>query len=235
MTSFVTGFLLGIVGSGHCIGMCGPLVLTLGRHQARSSRYLQTRDSLLYHGGRVLTYVALAVPAGLLGQALVLQGFGRALATVAGLTLLAGAAGAVGMRLPGRLASLCAEAAARACAAAGSWRGSHPIAGPFAAGAAHGLVPCGLVYAAITAAVAMGTAADALVLMIGFGVGTVPALIALSWSTTWLPLWLRVRLRHLTPLVLALTGALLLIRGLAPPASVTHQHDAAAAVQQGGA
>jgi sulfite exporter TauE/SafE len=230
MTSFVTGLLLGAVGSGHCIGMCGPLVLTIGRIRAGSSRRVQAQYSMLYHAGRGLTYVALAVPAGLVGQALVLNGLGQALAIVAGLLLLASAAGAGGGRLPGWLGSLGTAAATRACAAANSWRGTHPVAGPVAAGAANGLVPCGLVYAAVTAAAAMGTAADALALMIGFGLGTVPALVALSWSATLLPAGLRRRLRQLTPVVLALTGALLLVRGIAPPRSDSHHHHAPAAV-----
>jgi uncharacterized protein len=227
MTSFVTGLVLGVVGSGHCIGMCGPLVLTIGRIQAQASRRGQAQYSLLYHAGRVLTYVALAVPAGLVGQALVLHGFGRALAIVAGLLLLASAVGTVGARLPGWLGSMGAAAAARACAAANSWRGAHPIAGPVAAGAANGLVPCGLVYAAVTAAAAMGSAADAFALMIGFGLGTAPALVALSLSATLLPPGLRARMRQLTPVVLALTAALLLVRGLAATPSVPHPHAAA--------
>lgn len=224
MTFLVTGFVLGVVGSAHCVGMCGPLVLTIGRIKARPSRRAHAQYSLLYHAGRMLTYVALAMPAGLAGQALALNGFGRVLAVVAGLLLLAGAVGGCGARLPAWLGSMGTAAATRACAAANSWRGAHPVAGPVAAGAANGLVPCGLVYAAVTAAAATGSAVDALALMIGFGLGTVPALVALSWSRTLLPLALRARLRQLTPVVLALTAALLLVRGLAPPASAPHIH-----------
>ena len=60
--------------------------------------------------------------------------------------------------------------------------------------------------------------------------GTVPALVALSLSATWLPLGLRVRLRQLTPVVLALTAALLLVRGFAPAHGVSHPRHAAGAV-----
>lgn len=212
--------------------MCGPLVLTIGRIKARRSRRAQAQDALLYHAGRVLTYVALAAPAGLVGQALALNGFGRALAVIAGLLLLTGAVGASGARLPAWLGSIGAAAATRACAAANSWRGAHPVAGPVAAGAANGLVPCGLVYAAVTAAAATGSAVDAVALMTGFGLGTVPALVVLAWSSTLLPLALRARVRQLTPVVLALTAALLLVRGLAPQAAVPHQHHAAAVVER---
>ncbi len=58
MTALVTGLLLGAVGSGHCVGMCGPLVLTIERSLRRPSRRMQLRHALTYHAGRVLTYVA---------------------------------------------------------------------------------------------------------------------------------------------------------------------------------
>ena len=230
MTAFITGLALGAVGSGHCIGMCGPLVLTVGRIHARTSHRVHVQYLLLYHAGRVLAYVALAVPAGLVGQALVVHGFGRALAVVAGLLLLTSALGLAGARLPGWFGSMGAAAATRACGAANAWRSAHPVAGSVAAGAANGLVPCGLVYAAVTAAAAMGSAVDAFALMIGFGVGTVPALVAVSLTATVLPVGLRARLRQLTPVVLALTAALLLVRGLAPSSSAPHQHHATPAV-----
>lgn len=231
MTAFITGLALGAVGSGHCIGMCGPLVLTVGRIHARTSHRVQAQYALLYHAGRVLAYVALAVPAGLAGQALVLRGFGRGLAIVAALLLLVSALGLSGARLPGWFGSIGSAVATRACTAANSWRSAHPVAGTLAAGAANGLVPCGLVYAAVTAAAAMGSAVDALALMIGFGVGTVPSLVALSLTATVLPTGLRVRLRQLTPVVLALTAALLLIRALAPSAGAPHHLHAAPVVE----
>lgn len=227
MTAFITGLALGAVGSAHCVGMCGPLVLTVGRIHARTSHRGQAQYALLYHAGRVLAYVALAIPAGLVGQTLVLHGFGRGLAIAAGLLLLASAVGLSGARLPGWFGSGGSAIATRACTAAHAWRGAHPVAGSLAAGAANGLVPCGLVYAAVTAAAAMGSAADAFALMIGFGVGTVPALVALSLTATVMPLSLRARLRQLTPVVLALAAALLLARGLAPPPTAPHHYHVA--------
>jgi uncharacterized protein len=225
MTSLLAGFALGIAGSGHCLGMCGPLVLTVGRDLTRPSRRGQVQHALLYHLGRVLAYVAVGIVVGFIGQVLALAGFGRALAVAGGVLLLATAMGAVGTRLPGRLGSICAMAATRACTAANRWRGTHPIAGPVVTGAANGLLPCGLVYAAATAAAAMGTAAHAVALMIGFALGTLPALVALSISTASLPVGLQVRLRRLTPVVLALTAALLIVRGLTSPSiSPDHHH-----------
>jgi sulfite exporter TauE/SafE len=66
--------------------------------------------------------------------------------------------------------------------------------------------------------------------MMGFGLGTMPALLALTVSAASIPLSLRMRLRRLTPAVLALTAALLLARALGPPASVPPQHPVPSAV-----
>lgn len=227
MTALLAGFALGLGGSLHCAGMCGPLVLTLGRRMSGSG-IDRIRHSALYQLGRVLTYVALGLATGLAGQALAARGLGRAVATGGGLILLFAAlfAAARSFRTVsfGRLERLGASAATRACVAAGRWSHEHPATGPLLAGAANGLLPCGLVYAALTAAAALGDAAGGAVLMAGFGFGTLPALAALSISATSLPLALRIRLRRLTPIVLALTGALLLARGLVPPSSAAHPH-----------
>ena len=224
MTPLLTGFMLGLAGSGHCAGMCGPLVLTFGRSLARARR-VQMQDALLYHAGRLLTYVALALPLGFIGQALVLRGFGRALAVVAAGLLLASAASAMKSGWSGPIERVAATVASRACATAHRWRLLHPVAGPAIAGAAHGLIPCGLVYAAAAASAAMGSTGHAALSMIGFGLGTLPILIALSISAAAVPVGWRMRLRQLTPVVLALTAVLLLIRGFTQPSSAGHhQH-----------
>ena len=104
MMPFVSGLALGIAASGHCMAMCGPLVLVLGGSLARTSRFNQAQTTALYHAGRVLIYLLLALPAGVIGQTLTWSGFSRGVSIVAGLILLAGAAGAFHTRLARPLA-----------------------------------------------------------------------------------------------------------------------------------
>jgi sulfite exporter TauE/SafE len=225
MTALVTGLIFGAAGSLHCVGMCGPLVLTIGRGLRRPSRAAQVRHALAYHSGRVLTYVALGSMAGLVGETLSTWGLGRALAITAGLLLLLAALGSV---VPRQLRGWSAPPAAfatHACVLAGRWSRLHPVAGPALAGAANGLLPCGLVYSALLTAAAMGTTASAVALMAGFGLGTIPALVALTMAATSPAFGIRTRLRRLTPVLLALTAAMLLFRGLAPSsAAADHAH-----------
>jgi uncharacterized protein len=226
MTAFLTGLVLGLAGSGHCAAMCGPLVLTMGRGLKRPSQAARVGHALTYHAGRILTYVALAIPAGLAGRMLVLLGFGRIVAIAGGLVLLMAALRSFRPRLFGAAGGAWSAAATRTCIAAGRWSGAHPVAGPLLTGAANGLLPCGLVYAAVAAASAMGNTGEAVAVMSGFGAGTAPVLIALSVSAASLPLNLRLRLRRLTPLALAITAALLLLRGISAPGG-SHEHSRA--------
>jgi uncharacterized protein len=225
MTMVLAGLLLGLAGSGHCVAMCGPLVLSIGSGLAppgRSRPPLKT--PLLYHAGRISTYVLLALPAGLLGQLLSLRGLGRA-AAVGGAAVLLGMA-LNARRLPGvrRLYGFSASVAARACASAARWGRGRPTLGVFALGAANGLMPCGMVYAAVAAAAASGSLTEAFVMMVGFGLGTTPALLAVSISATSLPPHARAWLHRMAPLVLVLAAVLLLARAfeLPPHAGVSH-------------
>jgi len=226
MMPFVSGLALGIAASGHCMAMCGPLVVVLGGSLARTSRFNQARTTALYHAGRVLIYLLLALPAGVIGQTLAWSGFSRGVSIVAGLMLLAGAAGAFHTRLARPLARSFAGAASRGCAAALHWRRLHPISGSLASGAANGLLPCGLVYAAVAAATGMGDAGDAALLMAGFGLGTTPALVAMSMAPAWVPIAVRRSASRLRPWLLVATAVLLIARGFWPATtSHTHPHD----------
>lgn len=231
MTALVTGIIFGAVGSAHCVGMCGPLVLTMGRGLRGPSRGAQLQHALTYHAGRVFIYVLLGSIAGVAGETLFTWGLGRALAVTAGVLLLLAA---IGSALPRRLGGWGAAPAAlatRACAMAGRWSRLHPVAGPVLAGAANGLLPCGLVYSALLTAAAMGTTVSAVALMAGFGLGTIPTLVALTMAATSPAFGIRTRLRRLTPVLLALTAAMLLVRGLAPSSAGTehaHAHSAVA-------
>lgn len=219
MTALAAGFVLGLAGSGHCVAMCGPLVIAVDRSLRRPARLTALRRSVTYHAGRSLTYALSGALVGTVGQTLTLMGFGRVLAVTAGLVLLLTAVGTGRGRLPRRLERLAARLGTRACGRAARWSEAHPVAGPLVGGAAHGLLPCGLVYAGLLAAAATGTAVQGAVFMAGFGLGTIPALLAVSLAGATLGMRARQPLRRLTPIALALTGALLLARGLAPPPS----------------
>ena len=203
-TALVSGWLLGLAASAHCAGMCGPLVL------------LVRRGFWMYHLGRLAIYALFALASGAVGGAVADAGFSRAISIGAGAILIASAAGAFHQAAPALAALM--RPVTRAFAAVAALRAKYGVAGAFMAGAVNGLLPCGLVYAALTAAVAQGDQARSLGLMAAFWAGTLPALAAVRVSGDRLRLTFT-GARRLMPIAIALSGILLVARGLWP------QHD----------
>ena len=152
-----------LAGSPHCVGMCGPLAV------AASDR---PGPSVAYHLGRISTYATLGAVAGAFGHSLPGPSWvGTALAAVllVGFSLsLAGWLPEPRIRIPG-LGKAGAALRYRSGALA-----------TFAFGLVNGLLPCGLVYAALAVPVAMAHPLHGAAAMALFGVGTVPALVVAS-------------------------------------------------------
>lgn len=155
-------FLAGLVGSPHCVGMCGGFAAACSG-SARGAGW---------HLGRLASYAGLGAAAGTFGG--VLPGPGLVAAVVSSGLLIWFAAALAGLvrepsvRVPG-LASLLRRASS------GSGRGSTVLLG-----LATGLLPCGLVYAALAFAVAAGHPVAGAAAMVAFGLGTLPALALLT-------------------------------------------------------
>lgn len=240
----VSGLVLGAAGSGHCATMCGPLVALAnprGNHTQAASAGQLARHALLYHGGRLSTYVALGALIGLTGSAFASAGLGRALAfAAAGAVLLQAVAAWHAFR--GGSRSAFGALITRAIGRAGAWMRHHQITGPAAFGALTGLLPCGLVYAALTAAAGFGNVTDSALFMFMFGMGTVPLLATVGLSAERIERRIPGRLKKVAPFALAAVAVLLIIRASgghmnhaghamptaapepAPAATATHRH-----------
>lgn len=198
-------FLLGLGGSLHCAGMCGPLVLAAsGRGTHR----------LLYHGGRLLTYASLGALSGSFGAALLWAGWQQGLSILLGSLVIAGSAAHLLRRrvplagLPARLAGWIRSTMARALPS------RHPLS-RLVVGAVNGLLPCGLVYVALAAAAATGGWRYGALAMLLFGAGTVPLLLLGSWVGGHLSAAaLQTLTQRVVPLGTLALGALLVLRGL---------------------
>jgi uncharacterized protein len=214
--SVLAGALLGLLGSAHCLAMCGPLVLAVGtpaRDQRLAMRLVRVGS---YQTGRVGTYALLGLVAGAAGSLMAFAGLGRVLALSGGVLLIAAGLAPPMARRPPSWIGPWMGIVARATAAARGWHADHPIAGPIAAGMANGLLPCGMVYAALATALAAGTFEKAIWTMMAFGAGTVPALAAMSLTAAQLPPRWRRRLSRAAPVALVMVGILLLVRAFTP-------------------
>jgi sulfite exporter TauE/SafE len=222
VTYFLAGAALGVAGSVHCAGMCGPLLLAVHRGVPRAQ---MMRRMALYHGARVFMYALLGIPAGYAAQALSFGLFGRTVAALAGVALVLAAMGSLATGYGQSLSQAWSAAVLRIAAKAAALTRAHPHYGYIALGAANGLLPCGLVYAAVAAAAAAGSLAAAGTFMVGFGFGTVPLLFAVTLSATAVPAAVRRRLRFVAPVLMALAGVLLILRALGPLTGGGHKHE----------
>ncbi|HVM47655.1 MAG TPA: sulfite exporter TauE/SafE family protein [Candidatus Acidoferrum sp.] len=203
-----TAFVLGLVGSLHCAGMCGPLALALPAAGASTPGYVLGR--VAYNLGRIVTYCLLGIVFGLAGWTLLLAGIQRWTCIGLGLVLLLSLAASRRLVrwspvtllvewLKGRMSGLLRR---------------RSFASLAALGLLNGLLPCGLVYAACAGAAATSGILAGARYMAVFGAGTIPMMLALSLSGRLVPVGLRLKLRSAIPVCVGLLGALLIVRGM---------------------
>ncbi len=207
------GFLFGLLGSFHCVGMCGAIALALpGAAGASVGRYLTGRA--LYNLGRISTYATLGGLAGLLGQGLRLAGVQQGLSVVSGvLILLLVLVPARYSQRPAAALGLGRPLAWVKTTLAGQYQ--RPSARAlYATGLLNGLLPCGLVYLALAGALSAPGVAGAAAYMGCFGLGTLPLMLGLSLSGRLVPLAWRTRMRQAVPYTAGLLAVLFIVRGL---------------------
>lgn len=208
----LTPLLLGLAGSLHCIGMCGPLMLAIPL--PASARRTILLQMLVYHSGRILTYSALGVLFGLLGKGVAIAGLQQVLSLAAGFFIVAMAFVAwrfeqLVTALPG-FGSFTRAIQQRM----GQLLRSHPGGATFSLGLLNGLLPCGMVYAALAGAISTTNSVEGGVFMALFGLGTLPLLLATTVMGRSFSQSIRTKMKVLQPILLTLAGLLLIQRGL---------------------
>jgi sulfite exporter TauE/SafE len=211
MNFLAAGFAMGLLGSLHCLGMCGPLMLALPAAGATRARYVAGRVAC--QTGRVLTYALLGVVFGIFGQTLVFAGWQRGLSILAGVVILASLL-LRGSRWAARASGFIAQGLSLLRRSFGPLLHRRTVSALFGVGLLNGLLPCGLVYVALAMAAATGSAGGGAQFMTAFGLGTVPAMLGVSIAGRLLPITWRLRLQRAVPAALAVLALLFILRGL---------------------
>ena len=139
----ITAFIIGLAGSIHCIGMCGPIAVALPTAVSSKAAFFLGR--LNYNLGRILSYALLGAVCGVVGKAVFAGEYQRTLSVVLGLLVL------IAVFLPGRLTARLTGAGCQSqlfMRLKGIWKRhfSRPTAGSmFIIGLLNGILPCGLV------------------------------------------------------------------------------------------
>lgn len=208
-----------LLGSAHCVGMCGPYVAMCSAQFVPRGATAAARLFLriLFNLGRIATYGLIGLVVGAFGQ--IAQAIAARLGVAGIVAILAGAAALIfGLSMIGWLrdpARLVAGPGFGRLLSAGRMRlkQAPPAVVPLLLGSLQGWLPCALVYAAASRAAVAGSAGMGALTMAVFGLGTVPAIFALTVVPQ--TVLRRVKAQRLAGVLLALLGVLLILRGLA--------------------
>jgi len=209
---FISGFIIGIVGSVHCAGMCGPLALALPVPQGSRVQFVAGR--LLYNAGRVVTYALLGAVAGLLGKRLFMAGAQQTVSIVLGVVLLVAALAPAVLKHLHIGSTLIGHITNPVQRVIGSLLQRSSLLALFLLGLVNGILPCGLVYMALAAAITTGGVLQGVLFMTGFGVGTAPMMFVIALAGKQIQGELRKRLAALMPVFTAVIAVLIILRGM---------------------
>lgn len=204
----LTGFSIGVAGSLHCIGMCGPLAIVMPWASGRR----HALNILLYHSGRTMTYLLMGICFGLLGNTFYIAGYQQLLSVLVGFVVCYIALRKI---LPHKIPE----------AGLPFFEGFREhfykliskkkiVESPLLFGLVNGLLPCGLVYLAVAAAISTGNIPGSAMVMAFFGLGTMPVFSLFLFGMKKISLSLRNRINKAIPYVVLISSFLLILRGL---------------------
>ena len=201
-------FLIGLLTSPHCVGMCGGILLgSVTKDAPRAT----LRAGAEYQLGRVAAYTAMGAIFGALGTVLTYTMREKSMV----FTLVGLAVALLGLHMWGLLPGLRGlfPEQRSACSLPGAARrrvGSSPLL----IGLLTGLMPCGALYAMWLLSMSSGSAGQGALKMLAFALGTVPLLFAFSTFGAWLPRRWNKYLRKLGSILITAMGAKMLLMGL---------------------
>lgn len=210
MSYFALAFFMGLFGSLHCVVMCGPLVLAFATDK-RGRSWWVLADNILYQLGRVGMYGLLGLAIGAVGHLLEIKEWQRGITLFTGLLL-------VGMglfSLFGRQTHRFARMQQRFVTPLTRWVGYwlYRPGGHFVVGMLNGLLPCGMVYMALAAALSAESMQGSGLFMLMFGLGTWPAMLAVALASSLAKTRIRFNFAFWLPIISIIMGGWFLLRG----------------------
>lgn len=210
---FYTAFILGFLGSFHCVGMCGPLTLILPFERANPLK--KAFQVASYHIGKAMAYVSLGLVFGLLGRGLFIREYQQVFSVVVGsLMILIVLLSLVNVKMNFFTKPIYFLIGKVKYALAQQLR-HKGVLSIFFIGFFNGFLPCGLVYMALFGALAQGELSYSAMYMFAFGLGTVPLMTATVYLGNFLSQKTKKYIQKAIPFVIIIIGGLFILRGLA--------------------
>ncbi|MCB0653432.1 MAG: sulfite exporter TauE/SafE family protein [Saprospiraceae bacterium] len=207
-----TAFTIGLFGSLHCVGMCGPIAIALP--YKKENKLVMLASGLLYNLGRVTTYSFLGLFIGFIGKGVFLAGFQQWLSIGLGILMLIIALFSIPVESKIYSLSFVQKPYAKLRSLLGRFLTKNSWQALYLTGVLNGFLPCGLVYLAIVGAVSMASLEQGVAYMALFGLGTIPLMLMVSLAGSVVSIRFKTVVRKLYPVFMVAFAALLIARGL---------------------
>ncbi|MCF6280103.1 MAG: sulfite exporter TauE/SafE family protein [Flavobacteriaceae bacterium] len=208
----LSALIFGLLGSFHCVGMCGPIAFMLPVNRTNSvKKVLQVS---MYHLGRLVTYSLIGLVFGLLGKSLYIFGFQQQLSILIGILMI------VAVLLPYKtfgkynFSKPLFKIISKVKSSLGNALKKKTADAFFTIGFLNGFLPCGLVYMAVFGAIASGNALQGSLYMFLFGIGTIPLMTTAIYLGKFLNASIKQRIQKAIPVFVVIIGVLFILRGL---------------------
>ncbi len=208
----LSALVLGLLGSFHCVGMCGPIAFMLPVDRTNSLKKLS--QIAIYHFGRLLAYSIIGLIFGLVGKGLYIFGMQQQLSIVIGVLMILVALIPYQTFNKYNFSKPMYKLISKVKSALGKELQKKTPDTFLTIGFLNGFLPCGLVYMAVFAAIASGTALQGSLYMLAFGLGTIPLMTIAIYFSQFLKGSIRQHIQKAIPVFIVLIGALFILRGL---------------------
>ncbi|MBT8280706.1 MAG: sulfite exporter TauE/SafE family protein [Muriicola sp.] len=207
-----TAFILGLLGSLHCVGMCGPIAFMLPL--SRDKKTTMFSQLFLYHLGRIITYGIMGLAFGFFGKGLYVFGAQQNLSIIiGGIMILAIVIPEKYMR-KFKISRPIYQGVSKVKSALGEALKKRTPDTFLTIGFLNGFLPCGLVYMALFASIAMASPFTGALYMGLFGLGTIPLMTTAAYIGGLLQPQIRMKIRRLIPIFVFVVGILFILRGM---------------------
>ena len=209
---FWLAFTTGLLGSLHCVGMCGPIALAIPMKSRSKWRLLF--NASLYNGGRTFMYVLLGLLLGIIGEGFGMAGLQKGLSVGIGILLLVVVFFSINLEKRLLQIPILGRLFFQLKISLANYIKQPSTTTIFFTGFLNGLLPCGLVYIALAGALATGTLLGSLQYMLLFGIGTIPLLFLTILIGNQSTLPLKKVLQKAYPVFLTILGCWFIYRGI---------------------
>ncbi len=207
-----SAIILGLLGSFHCIGMCGPIAFMLPVDRSNSTR--KVTQIFTYHLGRLLAYGLIGLFFGLVGKSLYIFGIQQQLSIAIGILMI------LVVLIPAQtfnkynFSRPLYKIISKIKASLGKALQKKTADTFLTIGFLNGFLPCGLVYMAVFASLAMQSSGQASLYMVLFGIGTIPLMTTAIYLGKFINSKVKQRIQKAIPVFVVIIGILFILRGL---------------------